>query len=105
MGWMDFIMPYLLGILDEEIYMIRPEGFVRTGMKWNLKGRLLQSIYGITQAACIWNQKIHAFIKIGFVGSTAATPAFILTRSATSILGFGWMICSLPARTDEILQM
>ena len=30
---MDVITAYLLGILDEEIYMVQPEGFVRTGMK------------------------------------------------------------------------
>jgi len=30
---MDVITAYLLGLLDEEIYMVQPEGFVRTGMK------------------------------------------------------------------------
>ena len=30
---MDVITAYLLGMLDEEIYMMQPEGFVRTGMK------------------------------------------------------------------------
>jgi len=38
---MDIIMLYLIGILDGEIYMIQPEGFVRTGMKRNLICRLL----------------------------------------------------------------
>ena len=38
---MDVITASLLGILDEEIYMVQPEGFVKTGMKRNLVCRIL----------------------------------------------------------------
>ena len=69
---MDVITAYLLGILDEEIYMVQPEGFVRTRMKRNLMYQLLRSLCGLKQAAHVWNQKIHVFvIKIGFVRSAA----------------------------------
>jgi hypothetical protein len=33
---MDVITGYLLGKLDEEIYMMQPEGFIRMGMKRNM---------------------------------------------------------------------
>jgi Reverse transcriptase (RNA-dependent DNA polymerase) len=73
MGW-----AYLLGKLDEEIYMMQPEGFVRTGMKRNMVCRLLKSLYGLKQAARVWNLKIHAFlVKIGFVRSAADPCLYI----------------------------
>jgi hypothetical protein len=69
---MDVITAYLLGKLDEEIYMMQPEGFVRLGMERNLICRLLRSIYSLKQAARVWNQKIYTFlIKIGFIRSSA----------------------------------
>jgi hypothetical protein len=69
---MDVITAYLLGKLDEEIYMVQPGGFIKVGMKRNIVCRLLRSRYGLKQAARVWNQKIHAFlVKIGFVRSAA----------------------------------
>jgi len=78
---MDVITAYLLGILDEEIYMVQPEGFVRTGMKRNLVCQVLRSLYGLKQAAPVWNQKIDGFlIKIGFVRSDADPSLYIETK-------------------------
>jgi transposase InsO family protein len=75
---MDVITAYLLGKLDEEIYMMQPEGFIRMGMKRNMVCRLLRSLYGLKQAARVWNLKIHAFlIKIGFVRSSADPCLYI----------------------------
>jgi hypothetical protein len=54
---MDVITAYLLGKLDEEIYMMQPERFVNG----NAVCRLLRSLYGLKQAAHVWNLKIHAF--------------------------------------------
>jgi len=78
---MDVITAYLLRKLNEEIYMAQPEGFVATGMKARTVCRLLRSIYGLKQAARVWNQKIHAFlVKIGFVRSSADPCLYIDTK-------------------------
>jgi Reverse transcriptase (RNA-dependent DNA polymerase) len=75
---MDVITAYLLGKLDEEIYMMQPEGFIRMGMKRNMVCRLLKSLYGLKQAARVWNLKIHAFlVKIGFTRSSADPCLYI----------------------------
>jgi Reverse transcriptase (RNA-dependent DNA polymerase) len=69
---MDVITAYLLGKLDEEIYMMQPEGFVRMGMKRNMVCGLLCSLYDLKKAARVWDLKIHTFlIKIGVIRSTA----------------------------------
>jgi Reverse transcriptase (RNA-dependent DNA polymerase) len=71
----DVITAYLLGKLDEEIYMMQPEGFVKKGMK---VCRLLRSLSGLKQAARVWNQKIHAcLLEIGFVNSNADPCLYI----------------------------
>src|SRR5271154_4750077 len=75
---MNVITAYLLEKLKEEIYMIQSEGFVQTGMKKGLVCRLLRSLYGLKQAARVWNLKIHAFlIKIGFIRSNADPCLYI----------------------------
>jgi len=69
---MDIITTFLLGKLDEEIYMAQPEGFIAKGMKGHMVCRLLRSIYGLKQASRVWNQRLHRFlVKIGFTRSNA----------------------------------
>jgi Reverse transcriptase (RNA-dependent DNA polymerase) len=74
---MVVITTYLLGKLDEEIY-VQPEVFIRMEMKRNTVCRLLQSLYGLKQAAHVSNLKIHAFpVKLGFVRSSADPCLYI----------------------------
>jgi len=69
---MDVVTAFPLGSLDEEIYMAQPEGFMQNGMKRGLVCRLLKSIYGLKQAARVWNKKIEGFLrKLGFIQSNA----------------------------------
>ena len=64
---MDVITAFLLGKLDEEIFMIQPEEFERQGMKRKMVCRLLCSLYGLKQASRVWNIQLHEFlIKISF---------------------------------------
>src|SRR5437762_13526037 len=58
--------------------MMQPEGFIKMGMKRNMVCRLLRSLYGLKQAARVWNLKIHAFlVKLGFVRSSADPCLYI----------------------------
>ena len=59
---MDVITAYLLGKLNEEIYMMQLEGFIQIGMKQNMVCQLLYSIYSLTQVVRVWNLKIHTFL-------------------------------------------
>ena len=52
---MDVITAFLVGEIDEEIYMDQPEGFQQK----DLVCRLRKSLYGLKQASRIWNQKIR----------------------------------------------
>ena len=63
---MDVKTAFLNGNLEEEIYMDQPEG-------WTMKGKedhvclLKKAIYGLKQASCQWNAKIHqSLLDLGF---------------------------------------
>ena len=57
---MDVKTAFLNGDLDEDIYMVQPEGFVQQG-KQNHVCKLKKSLYGLKQSPRAWYQKIHTF--------------------------------------------
>jgi hypothetical protein len=63
---MDVKLAFLNGLLDEEIYMKQPEGFV--DLDHPDKVCLLKmAIYGLKQASHAWNQQFHGvLIDLGF---------------------------------------
>ena len=64
---MDVVTAFLPGELEEEIYMEQPEGFEVGNKDDDLVCRFRKSIYGLKQAAQVWNQRIRHFLKsIGF---------------------------------------
>jgi len=75
---MDVITAFLLRKLDEEIFMMQPEGFEREGVKAKMVCKLLRSLYGLKQASRVWNMQLHEFlIKIGFIRSNPDTCLYV----------------------------
>ncbi|GJV08819.1 retrotransposon protein, putative, ty1-copia subclass [Tanacetum coccineum] len=59
---MDVKTAFLNGRLDEDIYMVQPEGYVN--LKYpNRVCKLQRSIYGLKQASCQWNKRFDEEIK------------------------------------------
>ena len=68
----DIKSAYLLGKLDEEIYMEVPEGIeVQERSKRRIVCRLLRGLYGLKQSGRIWNKAWESFLveKCGFTRS------------------------------------
>ena len=58
---------FLNGILDEEIYIEQPEGFIKPGEE-HLVGRLRKAVYGLKQAGRVWLVKLDKILRsLGFV--------------------------------------
>ena len=64
---MDVKLACLHGVLEEEIYMEQPEGFIAQGEEDNVC-RLMHSLYGLIQAGQVWNRTFAHTIKrkLGF---------------------------------------
>ena len=64
---MDVKLAYLHGVLEEEIYMEQPEGFIAQGEEDKVC-RLVHSLYGLKQAGQVWNRTFAHTIKrkLGF---------------------------------------
>ncbi|KAH9667565.1 retrovirus-related pol polyprotein from transposon TNT 1-94-like protein [Citrus sinensis] len=58
---LDVKTAFLHGELEEEIYMLQPEGFAETG-KENLVCRLNKSLYGLKQVPMCWYKRFDSFI-------------------------------------------
>ena len=66
---MDVKTAFLNGFLEEELYMIQPEGFVDPKGA-NKVCKLQRSIYGLVQASRSWNKRFDSVIKAyGFIQS------------------------------------
>jgi transposase InsO family protein len=57
---MDVKTAFLNGVLEEEIYMQQPEGFVEPG-KEHLVCKLKRTLYGLKQSPRVWYQTIDKF--------------------------------------------
>ena len=63
---MDVVTAFLASDIDEEIYMEQPEGF-EVGEAGELVCKLGKGLYGLKQAARLWNRRIRDFLKsMGF---------------------------------------
>uniref|UniRef100_A0A7N2R0F3 Integrase catalytic domain-containing protein n=1 Tax=Quercus lobata TaxID=97700 RepID=A0A7N2R0F3_QUELO len=62
----DVKTAFLHGDLEEDLYMIQPEGFIAQGQE-NLVCKLRNSLYGLKQALRQWYKKFDSFMhRIGF---------------------------------------
>ena len=60
---MDVKLAYLHRVLEEEIYMEQPEGFIAQGEEDKVC-RLVHSLYRLKQAGRVWNRTFAHTIKM-----------------------------------------
>ena len=65
---MDVKSKYPNGILEEQVYIGQPKGFVDPRKK-DMVCRLHKALYGLKQAPKAWYERLHnCLIKVGFKG-------------------------------------
>ncbi|GJZ47672.1 zinc finger, CCHC-type containing protein [Tanacetum coccineum] len=94
---MDVKIAFLNGYLDEEIYMVQPEGFVNPNHLRKVC-KLQRSIYGLKQASRSWNKRFDEEIKrFGFAQN--------LDESCVYQKASGSNVTSLILYVDDIIIM
>jgi hypothetical protein len=88
-GWnihqLDVHNAFLNGILQEEVYMAQPPGFVDLALPSHVF-RLHKSLYGLKQAPRAWYNRLSEFLlSIGFQTSKGDTSLFILSLNGALI--------------------
>jgi hypothetical protein len=83
-GWhlrqLDVQNAFLHGVLEEEVYMRQPPGFVDHSHPQHLC-RMIKALYGLKQAPRAWHARLGAALRaLGFTPSTADTSLFMLRR-------------------------
>ncbi|KAI5342090.1 hypothetical protein L3X38_009965 [Prunus dulcis] len=82
---LDVKSAFLNGVLNEEVYVDQPSGFVMQGSEDKLY-KLKKALYGLKQAPRAWYEKINSyFIKTGFYRSPSEATLYI-KMSTTGIL-------------------
>ena len=74
---LDVKTAFLYGTLDEEIYVVQPEGFVVKGKETKVC-RLLKSLYGLRQASRVWNLKFSKFLVLFGLIQSEADPCLYI---------------------------
>ncbi|CAB0020139.1 unnamed protein product [Nesidiocoris tenuis] len=107
LGQFDVSTAFLYGDLEEEIFMVQPEGF-EDGT--NRVCHLKKSLYGLKQAPRCWNKRVVDYLKkIGFKASDADPCLFIRQNGTEKVLialyvDDGLIAASSTKLKDEFLE-
>ena len=89
----DISHAFINGDIDADVYMMQPEGFKELGSDYVCK--LNKSIYGLKQAARLWNEKLHsALLDMGFNRICSDPALYIYQRDEVRII--------MPVYVDDI---
>lgn len=79
---MDVVAAFLNGALEEEIYMLQPDGYAQAGSE-QLVCKLKKSLYGLKQSPRCWNTAFSEYMRsIGFEQNTADPCVFVRVEEA-----------------------
>nr|KYP37068.1 Retrovirus-related Pol polyprotein from transposon TNT 1-94 [Cajanus cajan] len=82
---LDINNAFLNGMLEEDIYMSQPPGFIEPGNK-HLVCKLQKSLYGLKQAPCAWFDRLTSvLLMLGFSKSKCNPSLFIFSTPTATV--------------------
>lgn len=83
----DVATAFLNGVLQEEVFMCQPDGFVIPGKEKKVC-RLKKSIYGLKQSSRVWNEDIDLYLQsIRFIRSMSDPCVYVRDGDPSNIIG------------------
>ena len=111
-GWslrqLDVQNAFLHGLLEEEVYMRQPPGFVDHAQPHRLC-HLTKAIYGLKQAPRAWHARLASALRThGFIPSTADTSLFLFQRPSVTMYLLVYvddivLVSSSPTAADALV--
>ncbi|KAM1246265.1 hypothetical protein ACFX2J_042353 [Malus domestica] len=84
---LDVKNAFMLGELNEEVYMTQPPGFQSAVYPSQYVCKLNKSLYGLKQAPRAWNEKFTSFLPgLGFKSSFADPSLFVKHNAAGTVV-------------------
>ncbi|KAK1606993.1 hypothetical protein QYE76_030666 [Lolium multiflorum] len=112
-GWsmrqLDVQNAFLHGLLEEEVYMRQPPGFVDSARPDYLC-RLTKALYGLKQAHRAWHARLATALRTrGFVPSTADSSLFLLQQPGVTMYFLVYvddiiLVSSSPMAADALIK-
>lgn len=90
---MDVTTAFLNGVLEEEVFMKQPEGFVEKG-KEHLVCRLKKSIYGLKQSLRCWNTILDKQLKHMGLMQSNADPCLYTNTEGVKVIVAVYVDCN-----------
>ena len=83
---MDVKSTFLNVILEEEVYIEQPEGFVDP-KKYNMVCKLNKALYSLKQVLRAWYERLHNYlVKIGFEKTDGNSVLYLKTKKGKGIM-------------------
>jgi len=83
---LDVKSAFLNGMLDEEVFITQPLGFVSKGNEHKVL-RLRKALYGLRQAPRAWNKRIDNFLhRVGFLKCTTEYGVYVKSLNVTETM-------------------
>jgi histone deacetylase 1/2 len=110
-GWslcqLDVQNAFFHGVLEEEVYMCQPAGFVEQSRSQD-PGRLEKALYMLKKALRAWHACLVFVFRTGFVPSTADKSLFLLQRPQVTMYLLVYvdaiiLISSSKSATDHLV--
>lgn len=100
---LDVKMAFLNGEIDEDIYMIQPQGYIKPGQESKVC-KLHKGIYGLKQSGRKWFERFEKSLKkLGFAKSSSDPSLYIHTRGTSSVILLVYVDDILMASNSEHL--
>jgi hypothetical protein len=101
---MDVVTAFLNDVLQEELYISQPEGYIISNQKSKVC-RLLKSLYGLKQSARVWYEAFDNFLQSQKISRCTSDTNVYIQRTGSHLILLGLYIDDLIIISNDLLHL